>query len=187
DELRLAYHLISLLKRRLPIAVDIVRPQLTVVQESDGRLNFSHVLAQPERPAEPKKPSGFGLPITVVAEHVQIQDGHIALRLPSLPGVQDVEGLQLRLSAQLDRQGLRAELQQLVAHTTPADVDLKTLQGTFQALAGVTQVDDLRLQMGHTVLTAAGVLPGSPQPAGFGLQVQPLDLTEIGRLVGNDA
>jgi autotransporter translocation and assembly factor TamB len=188
DELRLAYRLISLIKGRLPVEVDIVRPQLTVVQEPDGRLNFSHVLPQPERPAEPKKPAaGFGLPITVVVEHVQIQDGHIALRLPSLPGVQDVEGLQMRLSAQLNRQGLRAQLQQLVAHTAPADVDLKTLQGTFQALSGVTQIDDLRLQMGHTVLTAAGILPGSPQPASFGLQVQPLDLTEIGRLVGNDA
>src|SRR4029434_2521804 len=40
--------------------------------------------------------------------------------------------------------------------------------------------------MGHTVLTADGVLPNAQQPANFALQIDPLDMSEIGRLLQND-
>ncbi|MGH8057625.1 MAG: AsmA family protein, partial [Candidatus Entotheonellia bacterium] len=190
DEVRLAYDLTTLLKKRLTIhEIALVRPQLTVAQEADGRLNLSHLLSPSpaEGPATPEQPApGSGLPLPVVLERLQIRDGQFDLHLPSLPGVQRIQGLQLSLSAQLDQEGMRAQLQELTASMQPADVHLHT-QGAFQALAGVTQIDDLRLQLGHTLLTLTGVLPGSPQPASLALQLHPLDVGEIGRLLQNDA
>ncbi len=190
DEVRLSYDLAALLKKRLTIReIAIVRPQLAVVQEADGRLNIGHLLSpsRPVRPAEPKEPSsGFGLPMAVALERLQVQDGQFDLRLPSLPGVQHIEGLQVGLTARADQEGIRAELQQLTARATPADVNLQT-KGSFQLRAGVMQIDGLRLQLGHTLLTIAGVLPGSQQSANLELQLQPLDVTEIGRLLQDHA
>ncbi len=60
---------------------------------------------------------------------------------------------------------------------------MHALQGAFQNVGGVMRVDGLRLEMGHTVLTADGALPNAQQPANFALQLDPLDMAEIGRLL----
>ena len=67
--------------------------------------------------------------------------------LPALPGVQQVKGVQVRLQAQMDQQGIQARLQEFTASTIPAQVDLHTLQGAFQKVGGVMRVDGLRLEM----------------------------------------
>jgi autotransporter translocation and assembly factor TamB len=186
DELRLAYDLTSVFRWRLTIQeIAIVRPHVTLVQGPDGRLNLSRLV--PERPRPPEAPSrGFGLPIGVTVERLQIRDGRLDLRLPSLPNVQAVEGVQLEAGARLDADGMRLDLRQITAHLAPADLTLQTVQGTVQSLSGVTQVDALRLQLGQLSLTADGTLPGSPQPADVTLQLHAADLTEIGRLLAND-
>jgi autotransporter translocation and assembly factor TamB len=191
DALRLSYNLLSLLRWRLTVReLEVVRPRFTLTEEADGTLNIGRALspAQPrEREAAKKPASGFGLPIAVAVEDLRLRDGELALDLPALPGVRQVQGLQVRLQAQLDQQGLQARVQQVTAQTTPAQVDLHTLQGAFQQSGGVLRVNGLRLEMGHTVLTADGVLPNAQQPADFALQLAPLDVAEIGRLLQREA
>jgi autotransporter translocation and assembly factor TamB len=187
DALRLSYDLLSLLRLRLTVhEIDIVQPRLTLTEEADGTLNISRALssAQPRQPDAPQEPAaGFGLPVAIVVEDLHLRDGEAALRLSALPGVRQVTGMQVRLQAQLDQQGIQARLQQVTAHTAPAQVDIHTLQGAFQKVAGVMRVDGLRLEMGHTVLTADGILPNAQEPANFALHIDPLDVAEIGRLL----
>jgi autotransporter translocation and assembly factor TamB len=188
---RLSYNLLSLLRLRLTVhEIDIVQPRFMLTEGPDGVLNLSHALSpvQPRRPeAMEEPPSGVGLPLAIVVENLRLHDGELALDLAALPGVRQVQGLQVRLQAQLDRQGIQARLQQVTAQTLPAQVDIHTLQGAFQQAAGVVRVDGLRLEMGHTVLTADGILPQARQPADFTLQIAPLDVAEIGRLLQHEA
>jgi autotransporter translocation and assembly factor TamB len=61
-------------------------------------------------------------------------------------------------------------------------VDLQTVQGGIEVLTDRVQVDDLRLHIGNTQLTAAGVLPWTPQETNFDVRLQPLDVGEVGSL-----
>ena len=45
---------------------------------------------------------------------------------------------------------------------------------------------DLRVQTGESLITAAGRLPGGELPANLELHLQPVDLTEVGRLLHRD-
>ncbi len=187
DALRLSYDLLSLIRLRLTVhEIDIVRPRFTLTEEPDGVLNISRAFrsAQPRKPDTPKEPAaGFGLPVALVIEDLRLRDGEMALGLSALPGVRQVTGLQLQLQAQLDAQGIQARLHQMTADTSPAQVDIHGLQGAFQSVTGAMRVDGLRLEMGHTVLTADGALPHAQQSADFSLHLDPLDVAEIGRLL----
>src|SRR5256712_2532438 len=182
-ELRLVYDLKTLLKKRLEVQmVEIVRPQVTLVQEPDGSFNITNLLS----PAQPTTSEG-GLPFALVIDSLHIRDGQLALRLPTLPGVQSLEGIQARLSAQMDQEGLRAQVQQCTAQASPAAVQIRTLQGALQKLKGMVQIDHLRVQTEQTTIMTNGVLPNGTQETRVTLQMQPLDLTEIGRLMHNTA
>jgi autotransporter translocation and assembly factor TamB len=191
DALRLSYDLLSLLRLRLVVhTIEIVQPRFTLTEQPDGALNVSRALAsaQPAEPREARKPSsGSGLPVAIVVEDIRLRDGEMAVRLAALPGVRQVTGLQVRLQAQLDQQGVQVRWQHMRAHTAPAGVDIHTLQGAFHAAAGMMRVDGLRLEVGQTVLTANGVLPHRQQPADFSLHMDPLDVAEIGRLIQQES
>lgn len=189
DEIRLAYDLKTLLKKRLTVRqVEIIRPQIRLVQEANGRLNLDRLFrATPsEAPAEPPEESGGGLPFALVIENAHIRDGQLTLGFPSLPGVRTLEGLQVHLQGQIDHQGLRGMVHQFTVQAKPAAVDIRTLRGGFQALAAGVQLDNVRLQTANTLVTANGALPGRRQVASLDIQIQPLDVTEVGRLLGND-
>src|SRR5215831_10139750 len=175
--IRLAYDLKALLRRRLEVyAVEIVQPQLTVVQEPDGSLNLTKLFPASSTAPSEKPAAGGGLPFALRVDTLRIRDGQVTLDLPSLPGVRQVDGLQMQMSAQMDPQGFRAHIQQFVARTSPAVIDLHTFQGALHMQDGVIQVEDLRVQTGETLITAHGVLPGSTAPADFVLHMQPLAL-----------
>jgi hypothetical protein len=187
EALRLSYNLLSLLRLRLTVhEIDIVHPRFTLMEEPDGILNISRAFAssQPRKPDTPKDPAaGFALPIGIVVENLRLRDGEMVLGLSALPGVRQVTALQLQLEAQLDAQSIQARLHQMTADTSPAQVDIHALHGAFQSVAGAMRVDGLRLEVGHTVLTADGALPHAQQPADFTLRIDPLDVAEIGRLL----
>jgi autotransporter translocation and assembly factor TamB len=123
------------------------------------------------------------LPIALIVEHVQIQDGHVALHTAALPGVQHLTGLQAHLQGQVDGRAFRFQVQQLSVHATPAEVGLQTAQGTLEGDATTVRLTDLRLQTAQTLVTADGTLPGGSQPASLALQLQPFDMAELGRLL----
>src|SRR5437870_664783 len=182
-ELRLVYDLKALLHKRLQIqTIEVVQLQLTLAQEPDGSLNILDLLssAQPATPAATE--SSFALEV----ESLVIRDGELTLQLPALPGAQKLERLQVRLSAQQDKEKLRLQIQQVTAHASPANLELHTLQGALQKLGNVMQLDDVRLQTDQATLVANGVLPGGTQDASLTLHAQSQDLAEIGRVVQND-
>jgi autotransporter translocation and assembly factor TamB len=189
EGVRLFYNPLTLLKRRLTVsALEIIRPHVTLVQDAEGRWNVSRLLPPASPDAPPKSPAaGSGWPFAVVLAQAQLHDGHLTLQSPSLPGVQHIEGLQVRLSGQVDRQGLQVTLQQLQARATPADVAIRLLSGSLQRLPDAWHLEALHLETEHTVLTANGVLPGGQRPASLALLLKPLDVGEIGRLVQNPA
>src|SRR5262245_4513167 len=126
DEVRLGYDLTALLSKRLVVQrVHLVRPQATLVQASGGQWNLSHVLS-PTSPARalpvPERTARRGLPIPLVVEHVQIEDGQVALHTPALPGVQHLVGLQAHLQGQVDGHQFRFQVHQLSVRATPAEV-----------------------------------------------------------------
>src|SRR5262249_23776643 len=63
EAIRLAYALTALLKRRLEVhAVEIVQPQLTVVQDPDGSLNLTKLFPASSTAPTEKPAAGGGLP-----------------------------------------------------------------------------------------------------------------------------
>ena len=183
-ELRLVYDPIALLYKRLNIqTVEVIQLQLTLAQEPDGSLNILHLLS----PVQPAKPAATGSSLALDIESLHIRDGELTLQLPALPGVQKIERLQARLSAQQEKEKLRLQVQQLTAHTSPANLEIHALHGAWQKLGNVMQLDDVRLQTDQTTLVANGVLPGEARDASLTLYAQSYDLTEIGRLMHNDA
>src|SRR5215475_739262 len=124
EEIRLSYDLLALMRLRLLVhEIDIIAPRLTIIQEPDSVLNISRVFspAQPRSPAQPS--SSSGPPFGVVVEDVRLRDGEITLGLPALPGVQQVQGVHVRLQAQMDQQGMQVRLQEFTASTIPAQVE----------------------------------------------------------------
>src|SRR5215510_11024056 len=169
DEVRLGYDLATLLTQRLVVQyVHFVHPQATLVQDPEGQWNLSRVLS-PGSPAGPppgpERAAGRGFPIALVVEHVQIQDGHIALHTAALPGVQHLTGLQAHLQGQVDSRAFRFQVHQLSVRATPAEVVLQTAQGTLEGDATTVRLTDLRLQTTQTLMTADGSLPGGSEPA----------------------
>src|SRR5882672_9616796 len=82
EEVRLGYDLTTLLTKRLVVQrVHLVRPQATLVQDPAGQWNLSRVLspASPASPpSAPERAARGGLPIALVVEDVEIQDGQVA-------------------------------------------------------------------------------------------------------------
>ena len=187
DEVRFGYDLTTLLTKRLVVQyVHFVHPQATLVQDPEGQWNLSHVLspASPTGPpSAPERAAGGGFPLALVVEDVQIHDGHVALHTAALPGVQHLTGLQAHLQGQIDGHEFRFQMHQLSVRATPAEVLLQTAQGTLEGNAATVRFTDLRLQTVQTLMTADGTLPGGSQPASLVLQLQPFDMTELGRML----
>jgi uncharacterized protein involved in outer membrane biogenesis len=122
EEVRLSYELTSLIRGSLTIdAIEVVRPWVRIVQEPTGTLNISTLLSAPQADSgdaadapevvQPEEPSAvFGLPFALLIERLQVYEGNIELEVPTLPGVRTVEGLEVRLSGEVDAQGLHAQL-----------------------------------------------------------------------------
>lgn len=180
DALRLSYDLSGLLAQRLIVhRVDLVRPQVTLVQDPEGTWNLTRVLT-PRAPAEAAEAP---LPVAILVEQAQIHDGHLTLQTAALPGLQSLAGLSAHLRGQIDSHGFHVQVHSLSAHALPAEVTLHTVQGSIQGDAHAVRLDALRVQTAQTLVTATGVLPGGSQPASLALHLQPLDAAELGRLL----
>ena len=100
---------------------------------------------------------------------MDIRDGELTLHFPALSGVQKLKDLQARLSVHLNEEKQRFQVQQLTAHGSPADLEVRARQGTLQKLGYVVQLDDVRLQTNQTTLVANGVLPGGTEATNLNL------------------
>ncbi len=189
DALKLRYDVWQLLKGRLRVrAIELVAPRLSLVQGADGQTNLSKIFSQETTPVEPEETSaGTGLPLAISLERVELQDGHLHMELPGWAGTRDISDLSLRLQGELDAQGLRLELQQLVAHASPSDVSLELFQGRLSMEDGRLALEDWKLHTKSSRISLNAVIPGSTQAVNGELQLQPLDVAEIGKLLGDEA
>ncbi|MEN8132303.1 MAG: hypothetical protein ABFS45_19420, partial [Pseudomonadota bacterium] len=186
DSLRLRYTLRDLFKGRLRVRIiEINRPQLVLVEGPDSQIGLIRALSPTVIKETKPASNGQGLALSVTIEQVQIKQGQVSMQLSSVPGMQTVEDIDLRLRAELDPQGLRFELQQLTAHAEPADVTVKAFHGGLSIDAGNIRFHDLLLQTQASHITLDGRLPGEGQIADLRLGMQPLDTAEIGRALSD--
>ncbi|MDH3599331.1 MAG: hypothetical protein OEU26_06780, partial [Candidatus Tectomicrobia bacterium] len=187
-ELRLTYRLTALLQKRLLVdEISLLRPQLTLIQDADGSLNLSR-LAPPSDPdtSSPDTPGSAGLPLDIELGALHIRDGHATLQLQALPGIRTVDGLQVKLSGHLTPQSAEIHIQELQARTQPAEVNLRALTGIVQQRDGHIRIDNLQVNTDNTRITLTGTLPSKSQRSSLIVNVDPFDISEIGRLLEDE-
>ncbi|MCP4408739.1 MAG: hypothetical protein GY807_13440 [Gammaproteobacteria bacterium] len=187
DKLRLRYTLRGLFKGYLNIRIiEINRPRLVLLEEPDGQIGLIRALSPSVvKQTEPAPADGKGLVLNMIIEQARIKQGQVNMQLSSVPGIQTVEDIDLRLRAELGPSGLRFELQQLTAHAEPADISLKAFHGGLSIDAENMRFHDLLLQTQASQLTLDGRLPAEGQVADLRLGMRPLDTAEIGRAMND--
>ncbi len=197
EMLRLRYSLRAFLQDRLHIElIEIVSPRLNLVEEPDGRLNLERVLSLKPEPGEDAPSS-----LTVTLDKLVLSDGRIRLRLAAAAGTRAIEDIGLQLHGRFDPQGFRVAVQEFTARAEPGDVVLKTLQGTVSRTPDALAFRDVRLETAESTVTLVGTFPldlfqsaggvaepsaGEPPPQSMlRLALQPLDVGEIGRILGD--
>ncbi len=186
-ELRLRYDLTQLLKRKLLIReIALVKPQVNVVQDADGNLNLSRLAPPSDTPPPEDTSAGFALPLDIELSALAIEEGQAELRLAALPGVQTVKGLDLMARGHLSQARQMIELQQLSANTQPAAVNLKTLRVALEQIGSDRHIHDFRLDTDTSHIAINGALPGGTQAANLSITIEPFDMADVGRLLGDD-
>ncbi|MEJ2314927.1 MAG: AsmA family protein [Nitrospirota bacterium] len=81
QEFVLAYDLLPLLRKQLVIRkIVLVSPQVRIMRLSEDRYNFSDILERAsggEGPAKEAKPEDGGLPVSIVAQRVVVEDARV--------------------------------------------------------------------------------------------------------------
>ncbi len=188
EALRLRFDLTRLLQRKLLVhEITLVRPQAKVIQEADGSNNLSRLALPSETPPPAEDASsGFGLPLDIELTALTIEDGRAELQLPSLPGVKTVNGLNLRARGELSKERYQIELQQLIAQTRPAQVNLNTLRVALQRVGSDIRIDAFRLDTDTSHIAIDGTLPGGALPANLTISIAPFDMADVGRLLADE-
>ena len=188
DAVRLHYAPLSLLRGSLVIhEMEVVRPHVTLSQARDGTLNLAR-LAHPS-PRNEARTGGNGslnLPVAIELKSLRVRDGGSHLALDSLKGVTAISDVQIALTGRADATGLHLAIEEFSARTHPAQVNLASLRGTVRATATQLQFDQLRLQTGSTQADLNLLLPRGTAPVRITVAANPLDVSEVGRLLARD-
>ncbi|ETX09141.1 MAG: hypothetical protein ETSY2_01250 [Candidatus Entotheonella gemina] len=190
--LRLRYDLTQLLKRKLPVhEIAIVQPQVKVVQEADGSNNLSRLAPPSDAPPPEDESSGFVMPLDIELTALAIENGRAELQLPALPGVKTVKDLNLRLRGEVSKARYQIELQQFIAKTLPADVNLNKLQVALEQIGSDIRIRDFQLDTDASHITIKGTLPWGnvaerTRPADLAISIEPFDMADVGRLLADE-
>ena len=186
---RLRYAPLSLLRGRLVIhELEVVRPHVTLSQDGDGTLNLAR-LARPSPPpaeARTRRNGPLNLPVAVELKSLRVRDGGSHLALGSLKGVTAISDVEIALAGRADDTGLHLAIQELSARTHPAQVNLASLRGTVRLTASQVRIDQLQLQTGSTHAGLNMLLPRGTAPVDITITANPLDVSEVGRLLARD-
>ena len=189
DAVRLHYGPLSLLRGRLVIhEIEVIRPNLALMQGRDGTLNFARLARSAPQPADPRPdPSGsLPLPIGLELRRFRVQDGRSQLALDFLKGVTAVSDVQVTLEGRADDTGLHLTIQEFTAQTRPAEVNLTGLRGAFHVTGSQLRIEQLQFRTQNTQADFNTLLSGGTHPVQFTAKLRPLDVGEIGRLLAND-
>jgi uncharacterized protein involved in outer membrane biogenesis len=78
-EFILSYELLPLLKKQVVLSkIEVASPSISVKKDKEGRYNFSDIIEkqakEPQKPKKPSPPAKEGLPVSIVADRLFIQN-----------------------------------------------------------------------------------------------------------------
>ena len=178
---RLRYDLFALLRKRMHVRqAEFVRPQLTLMHTSDGRLTLHPIFVTSPRKRKAKTP----FPFIVQVEAARIIDGEFQLGFPFLQGVHTATDVQANVSGEVRHKYVHIEVQSLTTLSTPANVAIRTLQGAMTISGHDIRFQKASLRTDTTQIDLDGQLPGGTDLTNLSARLQPLNVAEIGRLTG---
>ena len=185
DAVRLHYGPLSLLRGRLVIhEIEVIRPQLSLMQGRDGTLNLARLVRTTSQPAD--QSGSLLLPISLELGRLRVQDGRGQLALDFLKGVTAVSDVQITLEGRADDTGLHLTIQELSAQTQPAHVNLTELRGALHVTGSQIQIEQLQLRTQNTQADFNALLARGTHPVQITARLRPLDVGEVGRLLAKD-
>ncbi|MCX8117359.1 MAG: AsmA family protein [Desulfobacterota bacterium] len=156
-EFVLSYRLLPLLKREFVISkIEILSPSVTIIKDRSGKYNFSSILEKrSQTPSKPVEPKGEGLPLSVTADRLFIQNAQLKFvdeekALPDVSGAFDMEfvgsvekdGTPKMKSGQISIKEINVVLKGNEIKTTgKIDLDVHALRANLRTLIGKESID----------------------------------------------
>ena len=159
-EFILSYKLLPLLKKQVVLSkIEVASPSISVKKDKEGRYNFSDIIEkQAKEPQEPKKPSPpekEGLPVSIVADRLFIQNAQFTFideekALPDISVALDAEfkgsvgqdGTPKMEFGRISLKEMKARLKEMVVKVSgKIDMDPKTVKANLQTVIGEENMD----------------------------------------------
>lgn len=187
DAIRLRYQAASLWRGKLLVQeVDLVRPDLTLSRAADDTVNLFRLLPATAATDAAAQKGFWAPPVAVHIQRLRVQDGRGRLAFGVLDGISEISAVQMTLAGRADRTGIHLTAQEATAQANPAQVHLTGLRGAIHLAGSHLRIENLEVHTDHTRAAVDAVLPGGPHPVRLSVQLDPIDLTEVGRLLADD-
>lgn len=154
-EFILSYKLLPLLKKQVVLSkIEVASPSISVKKDKGGRYNFSDIVEkqakEPQKPKKPSPPEKEGLPVSIVADRLFIQNAQFTFideekALPDISVALDAEfkgsigqdGTPKMEFGRISLKEMKARLKEMVVKVSgKIDMDPKTVKANLQTVIG---------------------------------------------------
>jgi AsmA protein len=159
-EFILSYKLLPLLKKQVVLSkIEVASPSISVKRDKEGRYNFSDIIQkqakEPQKPKKPSPPEKEGLPVSIVADRLFIQNAQFTFideekALPDISVALDAEfkgsvgqdGTPKMEFGRISLKEMKARLEEMVVKVSgKIDMDPKTVKANLQTVIGEENMD----------------------------------------------
>ena len=159
-EFILSYELLPLLKKQVVLSkIEVASPSISVKKGKEGRYNFSDIIEkqakEPQKPKKPSPPEKGGLPVSIVADRLFIQNAQFTFideekALPDISVALDAEfkgsvgqdGTPKMEFGRISLKEMKAKLKEMVVKVSgKIDMDPKTVKANLQTVIGEENMD----------------------------------------------
>jgi len=159
-EFILSYKLLPLLKKQVVLSkIEVASPSISVKKDKEGRYNFSDIIEkqakEPQKPKKPSPPEKEGLPVSIVADRLFIQNAQFTFideekALPDISAALDAEfkgsvgqdGTPKMEFGRISLKEMKARLKEMVVKVSgKIDMDPKTVKANLQTVIGEENMD----------------------------------------------
>ncbi len=159
-EFILSYKLLPLLKKQVVLSkIEVASPSISVKKDKEGRYNFSDIIEkqakEPQKPKKPSLPEKEGLPVSIVADRLFIQNAQFTFideekALPNISVALDAEfkgsveqdGTPKMKFGRISVKEMKAILKEIMVKVSgKIDMDPKTVKANVQAVIGEENID----------------------------------------------
>ena len=159
-EFILSYKLLPLLKKQVVLSkIEVASPSISVKKDKGGRYNFSDIIEkqakEPQKPKKPSLPEKEGLPVSIVADRLFIQNAQFTFideekALPDISVALDAEfkgsvgqdGTPKMEFGRISLKEMKARLKEMVVKVSgKIDMDPKTVKANLQTVIGEENMD----------------------------------------------